>query len=216
MKIIVVADTHIGGPKQTHKDAHNLIVDINRIEAQEGILPNHVFLIGDIIDFKNTLKSNMESMRKSFDLLNLMEYVFVLGNHEGRQVGKYYHSVNLNGKNVLFEHGHRLWWEEEKANRWEMKTFKGISFPKYMAMDVAHEFDETFLRGGFKKVNEELSFRIRHYFCNNEYYLCPGLVTSVQFDVAIVGHKHPRKIVDEQVGDIRFICVKRGINIIDV
>jgi predicted phosphodiesterase len=197
MKILIAADTHLYAPKATHPSVLSLCQEIDNTAWRHNIPMAHIYLGGDIVDLKNTRKKLINDARAAVELLK-SQYNYILGNHEGRFVGRYDCQVN---DNIFIEHGHRLFWDEKKAKRWEDTPFEGISDCRWLAMCVADEIDELFLRNS-SKLSKEIKERIANRYSG--------------YKTVIVGHKHPKKLINERINGINFYCVPRGITVLEV
>jgi predicted phosphodiesterase len=139
-------------------------------------------------------------------------YQCLKGNHEGAAITNLPGRIELDN-NVFLEHGHRFFWSmieqnPDKISRWESKRFKGISHKRWLAMLIAHKFDEAFGRG-ILRPTEKLKAALYEYTDK-----------KLKHQTIICGHKHVKELFDHtfEYADrsVRFICLPRGINAIDI
>ena len=200
MKLTIFADLHLYGPKAEDITIKELIDYKNANE--------NTFLLGDIIDFKNTRKKDMEKAKKDYIALKtVFGKDYIDGNHENnthfsgipQTFNKVIHLQD--SRKLLLTHGHRIFWTAEKAERWEFKVPKGISNIKWHAMKLACDFDERFLRGK----NDE----IVHYLQAKKQRYVRAYADKHQADILICGHKHPDGTVRCLTGMLLcYICIK--------
>jgi len=120
-KYIIYSDTHILAPHNTGHTVAGMIQD--SVESD-----NRVILTGDIIDRENAKKSEVANgTRMMADLNSRFSDAYLYGNHEGRKPTSYYYKLD----NILFLHGHTIFWNKEKVERWENKKLGQSKFKFY-------------------------------------------------------------------------------------
>lgn len=186
MELILWADTHYFADHEIKK----------KIEEA----PN-TYLLGDIVDFKNCRKKDLDEAISYYDRLKfIFEDKMIDGNHEISKGDHYLTVETLEGKTVGFTHGHRIFWSTEKVIDWENRPVKGIGAFKEFKLTVAHELRTLF------KTSKSLS--------KSNQNKCLEYMKNYNLDVLLLGHIHPKKLIDIEIEGKRVVVCERGRNTI--
>ena len=159
---------------------------------------NGCILLGDILDLKNVLPEFHENCKYLRDrYLDMCGIHYITGNHECYSLNLHLHLPDVNGKRVDLIHGDIPLWGLSKAiGRRNVKGGCGrfLRFFKWIGSKYRNVV-------GCKLKDKEKRELIKY---------CPDS------DVIIIGHKHPKKIIDEIYNGVGLIVVPRGITEIEI
>jgi UDP-2,3-diacylglucosamine pyrophosphatase LpxH len=182
----VYSDLHLGAPHQFN----GIIFE----QVYDDAVNDNVILTGDIIDIANCKKSEIKLWRSRIDdLMEDYEERFLLGNHCCKKPINYYLKID----NVVFCHGHTLFWNMEQIIEWENKTGgKGLfSRTAYSMYKNSVEFFTDY----------EGYYEPPIYVLDKAVEICE----HYKADTLVCGHRH--KMADLQYKGIRFVTVTRGV-----
>lgn len=118
----------------THLEAPHAKLSIKDFYKDRAYYNKRCILLGDIYDVSNCLKKDLYEVRVKVE--NLMRYFgkqYIQGNHECMKPTRYYFVQD----EILFCHGHTLFWDDKKVKRWENKR-GGRSAFKYFLYRFKH------------------------------------------------------------------------------
>jgi len=191
VKKIIYCDTHYMG-------AYPVGDPYSRRPSEFG---KNVMYLGDIWDFSGARKTKKKKMSNDYNIFlqqcSDTGTVTVRGNHccvYGLEQ-PYQHKE---GK-VLYIHGHRAIYSRKSVDHWENKK-GGKGFFRYWAIVAKNTFAAAIGHGVNKETLQKFAKFAEARGC----------------DTIVVGHKHPKKLVDIMVGFTRVIVCPRGRTEIDV
>ena len=190
MKITIISDCHWNGPTP--------------MNTKPEFGP-HVFCIGDNHEFINVLESSANALlgfyKQFIDECKRTGTHVLAGNHEGSAgIEVRYILEVINGKRVLFLHGDVPFYKKKKRLKWWSKPI-GVSKFKLFFIKLKNKFihgmgTSKISNSKIKKLNVEMDFH--------------------DADVVVIGHTHPRELIDITIGNRRYINVMQGKTIIDI
>lgn len=193
MKIKVISDCHKNGP--------------DPVDCLFELGPNIIY-IGDNHELKNIPMEGVEKRIAEFhkfviDCRNTDTHI-IPGNHEvvyglicctAKEVIR-----EINGKRVLFSHGDKILWPLERYRRWSL-------------MEPG--------AGKFKIAISKMGSKLRRFISpsrlsKKKLDKLAAHAKSLGCDTIVVGHTHPKKLIDVVHDDIRIINVPRGMTEIEI
>lgn len=164
----------------------------HELEYKIKYTKNTVFL-GDNFDIKNTIKNELheiESFRKkTIDRLKKVKGIYISGNHSLSPFKKNLFCVR---KGILFTHGDLIDYQEKKGKKWRRKK-KGVSKIFLRFLRIVHKFI---------KHKPILQRHIRRAY---------SFAKSNNVHTIVMGHFHPKRIIDIKFKDVRIIFLPRGL-----
>lgn len=189
--VTVYADMHLFGPTPV---------------KPELIFGENVYYIGDNHEFKNIRKKELDENKLLFKaFLEECESTntnILRGNHEV-VIGFnniHYHRIYDEETRTLFTHGHRIFWEMDKVDKWELRK-PCKPWYKIEAIRIKNELGK---KCGSSKFSEEKIRIINNHVRDYEF------LTSREVRNIVFGHTHPKQLIDETHCGIRMINVPRG------
>ncbi len=181
-KFVVYNDIHIGAP---HTTGHTLKDFLKDKENPDVI----VILNGDISDPINTKKKKLPGVLEDLEkTIKAFGKNYVLGNHEGRKPELYYRKIG----NVLFFHGHTIFWKWKTVLKWEIKKLgRGVIF--YFFYRLRHIVGRS---GGELKLKDKYLKMIQE------------ILVERGCDTAVFGHTH--KYYDKIHNGLRIVNFGQG------
>ena len=178
MKFTIYSDLHFGQISEI----------LNSTVPSKG----DIFL-GDIFDIKNTSKKDITTqLLKQKIFINECKAVgadYVQGNHDL----KGYLPLFVKIGNVLFTHGHLIFWDQATIDEWAAKKPNGVGFFRGITLAIQN----LYTRGVWKPSEIEIDRAVK-------------LARDFGCDTICFGHSHTKEIVDfERVG-IRIVNLPRG------
>jgi predicted phosphodiesterase len=192
MKIAIYSDCHILAPHEVKGTFADLFGGPEFIRAKYKV--DYSVLTGDIIDVDNAKKKRVREARDMvMTLKNSFGEYYLLGNHEcSLDVDGYFRVFD----DVLYCHGHNLFWTQKKIDRWERKK-GGMSWWKFQLYKLKHGRN-----GKPWKPSERELFNIRE------------LARKHNCKTVVFGHTH--RVYDKVHNGIRIINVPKGRTIIKI
>jgi len=177
----VIADAH-------RKSPHEIKVSLH----------NNEIILGDFYDLKNTLKYKLHQAEDEYEnIKKIYGERYLPGNHERDP----YKNTFYEDGNVLFHHGHRIFWSKEKVEK-DAKKPRGCGYMRWIGLSIIAPFRRMrLIQIGVRKKHLERVYQ---------------LAKKHKCDTVVCGHAHPRKIIDKTYKGIRLVVVPRGRSVIYV
>ncbi len=179
-ELVIYSDLHIGAPT----------------EIKEKIIctKNTIFL-GDNFDLKNTLKNNLNEIEKlrleTIQNCRKVGGIYISGNHSLESIKSNFYQIR---ESVLFLHGDVIDAGIGRANIWRKIFRKGKSKLYWLLL---REYRKYFS-------GETSSFKKRYF--ERAY----NLAKINKCHTIVMGHFHPKKLIDLNYNGVRIIFVPRG------
>ena len=192
MKIAVYSDVHLMAPHYV-SGLESEIQSKDLVKERYGV--EDVFLTGDIIDVDNCKRKHLQLAKDRVkDLKKIHGAHYLLGNHECQEPERYFFKY----KNVLFTHGHTLFWDLKKIAKWENKK-GGMKWWRYKLYALTHHSGRN---GKPLKLSTEKIIEFS------------SLAKSFGCNTIVFGHTH--RVYDETYHGVRIINVPKGRTILDI
>jgi len=188
LNLRIINDIHIFGPLESHSLSQ--LIEIIRMSK----VP--VYLLGDLIDYKNCRKQDVGKAKDAIHELNLMTN-YILGNHELVYLNKP-NFLLIENDQVFLTHGH-LYTNFKKYSKWNSQ-FKepGAGFLKRHIVSPIIDSMRRFLA---VRPNDELKGhiqRLKSAYPNLRYF--------------VMGHSHILKTTVFNVAGVKLVMLQRGVN----
>lgn len=157
---------------------------------------NYDFHLGDNVDMKGVSKRKILQAKDKLTEIKKFSKHYCSGNHElDTDPETIYHAF----EDILFTHGDYLVWGHEKADAWRKKE-PGRSRWMRFALKIVYPLRR------FKKLKISNDFKER----------CVEKAKEMNCNTVIMGHRHPKQLVDIEHKGVRIMILPRGKNTLEI